>query len=128
MTVNNERIDLGATDVMPVRDVTVELDEVLFRLVLTWRERQALWYLDLYQIDGTALLKGAAMQPWTLLLTRRQGTQWPGGALVLLAIDGSSTACTLAGLDVTHELVYVPAENIAEWRTEQATPAELSFS
>lgn len=126
--VDNEAIDLGSSDVAPVRDVLVELDDATFRMVLTWRERQALWYLDLYTNDGTELCSGVAMQPASPVLLRRQGGAWPGGVLMLVAIDGSTTAATLAGLGVTHELVYIPAANVAAWRDEQSPTSDLTIT
>lgn len=119
-------IDVGTTDLAPVRDLLVDdLDGQTFRLVLTWRERQGLWYLDLYTSGGTALLLGAALQPGSPLLLRRQGPEWPGGSLMLHDVDGSGEACTLSGLGTTHELVYWPAAGVAAWRAAQVASSGL---
>jgi hypothetical protein len=127
MTVYLYDIDLGSSEVAPVRDALVELDGQTFRVVLTWRERPACWFLDLYTSDGTALLCGAALQPGSPLLLRRQGPQWPGGLLTLYALDGGQGAATLAGIGVTHQLVYATREAADYLRTAFANDEGLTF-
>ena len=107
-------IPLTVTPVAPVRDFTIDLDGVVFRIVLTWRERPACWYLDLYANDGTALLKGHALRPDTPTLVRRSGSPWPAGRLMLLDVAGAGGDATLEGLGATHELVYADADAIAD--------------
>jgi hypothetical protein len=47
---------------------TVTLDDVQYRLRLTWKERCGAWYADLYSLDGTALSLGMRVSPgWGLL-------------------------------------------------------------
>jgi hypothetical protein len=125
--MTTEAIDLGIVDAAPVHDRLVELDGQTFRMVLTWRERQACWYLDLYAEGGSALIIGCALRPASPALLRRQGTQWPGGALMLASINGTAEACTLAGLDVTHELLYLPAVDISAWRASTSSTGGLTF-
>jgi hypothetical protein len=122
-------IDVGTDATAPMRDLLIDdLDGQAFRIVLTWRDRPECWFLDLYTSDGTALLCGAALQPGSPLLLRRQGPQWPGGALGLHDASGGDSACTLAGLGVTHELVYIPAATVSAWRASLINDEGLTFS
>lgn len=107
------QIDMEPIDVAPVRDVVVTLDQTVFRLVLTWRERPACWYLDLYTAADVALLCGHALRPDTPALNRRSGSPWPAGRLVLYDVSGAESECTLAGLGRTHQLLYLDADEVA---------------
>jgi hypothetical protein len=106
------QIDIEPVDVAPVRDLVVTLDETVFRLVLTWRERPACWYLDLYDAADVAMLKGHALRPDRPALYRRRGAPWPAGRLVLYDTSGAEQECTLAGLGRTHQLLYLDADEI----------------
>ncbi len=43
----------------------VALGDAVFGVVMTWRERCAAWYVDLYDADGTALITGRRVSPGT---------------------------------------------------------------
>ncbi len=54
---------------LPQFTQTLTLDEVQYRLRLTWRPRQRAWYADLWLLDGTAVALGRRVSPkWGLLL------------------------------------------------------------
>ncbi len=44
-------------------EYTMTLDGVQFELVFTYRERRASWYFDLFDADGTALVRGRRCSP-----------------------------------------------------------------
>ena len=48
---------------LPTALQTVTLDGEQFKLRMTWRERRQAWYLDLYTLDGTALVLGRRVSP-----------------------------------------------------------------
>jgi hypothetical protein len=109
-------IDTPQADSVPVRDLYVDLDGTVFRLVLTWRERPACWYLDLYDSDGVALLMGQALRPGTAVLNRRSGAPWPAGQLMLIDQSGGNLPATMDGLGSSHALYYADSELIASLR------------
>lgn len=47
----------------PQHTYTVALDGVQYELGLTYRERTASWYLDLWDEQGAALLRGRRLSP-----------------------------------------------------------------
>lgn len=124
MTVYAIDVQTQESEPLPVRDMTTDLDGVIFRIVLTWRERQACWYLDLYTAENVALALGVAMRPNAPVLKRRIGAPWPDGCLMLAAVSGDAAAPeTMEGLGVTHELIYLDAATMAEVRAEPAADA-----
>jgi hypothetical protein len=61
-----QRLAVYAT--LPRSTQTVTLDDVQYRLRLTWYERLQAWYADLYQLDGTPLALARRLSPqWALL-------------------------------------------------------------
>lgn len=49
-------------------DLTMQLGPTKLRLRMTYRERTASWYLDIYELNGTPLLLGRRLTPtWSPL-------------------------------------------------------------
>ena len=42
---------------------SVTLGSAQYQLVFTWRDRLPAWYLDIYTLDGTAILTGRRVSP-----------------------------------------------------------------
>jgi hypothetical protein len=113
----------------PVRDLITELDGVVFRLVLTFRERQATWYLDLYDAENTALLLGQALLPGELVLVRRQYSPWPSGILILDSPSGDFTKeVTIEGLGTDYILTYLEAADLAAVAAEIAVEDAIDYT
>lgn len=60
---------------------TIELDEVVFRIVMVYNTRAAQWFFSIRDIDGNSLREGLKMVAnWPLLLTWVQQGR-PDGAM-----------------------------------------------
>jgi hypothetical protein len=64
-------------------DYTVTLEDVTYRIVLTWRERCAAWYLALYDSADTLLLDGKRLSIDWPALERHTGRKPDDGMLLL---------------------------------------------
>ena len=50
-------------------EMFISLDETIYLIRMTWRERTASWYLDMSLEDGTELIRGRRLTPgWGPLL------------------------------------------------------------
>lgn len=97
---------------------TLTLDAVQYRLVLTWRERCRGWYLDLYLLDGTAIVTGRRLSPGFPIVVGPVVENAPPGYLFVRGADGYARA----DLGVSLFLIYYDLAEIAD--TPRATPTE----
>lgn len=89
-----------------VYDYTIALDDVTFRVTLTWKTRQEGWYLSLYDVDENELLLGKRLSVDTPLLERYEIDGLPPGELMLVDMEGVGTEATLESLGRRHLLWY----------------------
>jgi hypothetical protein len=102
----------------PAHRYNVAMDSVHYEVRLTYRERTASWYLDLWDPDGNALLLGKRLAPnWPVNMGITGG---PPGLLVPFGFDPYDR----------HELElwYFTAAELEEAEAEEAEllPVELS--
>jgi hypothetical protein len=107
------------TDQLYVYDYTTTLDEVTYRLRLTWKTRQEGWYLDLYDADENALLLGKRLAGDTPLLQRYQISGLPPWEIMVVDTEGGGIEPTFESLGKRHLLYYfseaeIPAPAVAE--------------
>ena len=69
---------------VPAQEFRISLDGQLFRIAITWNERDAAWYLDLFDADGTLLLAGRKLVLGQALLARFRDARLPPGELLVL--------------------------------------------
>jgi len=96
----------------PVWDYTIDLTGVIFRIVLTYRERQDGWYLDLYDADDVLLLAGKRLSVDWLILRSHIGAGMPAGHLMLYDTSGAGANCGYEDLGSSHLLYYFEPEDI----------------
>jgi len=101
----------------PIHDYQVDLEGSVYRYVLTYRERQESWYLDLYGSDDSALIMGKRLSINWPILTGHVNAGLPPGQILLLDSSASEAECSYADLGNRCLLVYVPADEIPETST-----------
>lgn len=97
-----------------VYDYTIELDGSTYRLTLTWKTRQAGWYLGLYSVDETPLLLGKRLSADTPLLRRYQIDGLPPGELVCLDMEDRGAEPTFESLGKRHLFWYFDESELPE--------------
>ncbi len=89
------------------QSLTVALDGVLYQLALRWNERAESWSMDLFTVDGEALLLGVRLVPAWNLLWRGTDTRLPAGSLVLHDRTGANEPPGPDDLGARHTLLYL---------------------
>jgi len=108
----------GHAEQYPVWDYTLPLDGTAYRLRLTYRQRQDRWYLDLFDADDAALVRGVMLTVDVPLLEDIRIPGLPPGVMMCLDTTGAGEPCGYEDLGRRCALVYVLD---AEY---QATPAD----
>jgi hypothetical protein len=97
-------------DQQPVYDYTVDLEDVVYRVRLVFRERSESWYLDLYNAADEPLLTGKRLSVNTALLDPYQIDGLPPGELMLVDMeapdDQAAIEADFDSLGFRHQLVY----------------------
>ncbi len=101
-----------AENQQPVYDYTIPLGERTYRVKITYMTRQARWYLNLYAIDDTPLIKGIFLAVNLRLLQYLQIEGLPEGDLMLMDLSDAGTECGWADLGNRCELAYLEPEDI----------------
>lgn len=100
----------------PVYDYTVDLDAVTYRIRLTFRERPASWYLDLWTSADEPLLLGKRLSVNTALLTDYQIAGLPPGEIMLVDMeaedDQAAVEADFDSLGYRHLLTYFDAADL----------------
>jgi len=100
---------------LPDTEQQVILDEVTYRLRLTWRGYCESWYLDLAAQDTTAILTGARLEAGANMLLLADSDMAPPGLLLVVetgAIGDDSNDYVRLDLGNGLQLVYVPAAEV----------------
>lgn len=99
----------------PVYDYTIDLDDVMIRYRLVWRERQEGWYLDVWDADGNAVLAGVRMNVGWPVLWRYRSAALPPGQLMLVDTSGGMVPPTSYDtLGQQYRLVYASSSELTE--------------
>jgi len=69
----------------PEHEIVAELSGVQFRLRFVWRPRLSSWYLDVRELDGTAVALGRRLSPGFGPLA---GLSLPAGPTGVLYVEG----------------------------------------
>jgi hypothetical protein len=96
----------------PVWDYTLPLDGATYRLRLTYRQRQDRWYVDLFDADDAALVRGAMLTVDTPLLEDIRIPGLPPGALMCLDTTGAGEPCGYEDLGRRCVLLYLSADDL----------------
>lgn len=72
------------TDQWPGYDYTIDLEGLTYRIVLTYRDRTASWYLDVYDSADVLLVSGKRLSIDYRLLWRHVGRKPADGILACL--------------------------------------------
>ena len=97
---------------VPAQEFRISLDGQLFRLAVTWNERDAAWYLDLTDADGTLLLAGRKLVLGQALLARFRDARLPPGELLVLDTANSDLDPGPQDLGARVPLFYVEAASL----------------
>jgi hypothetical protein len=95
-----------------VYDYTIELDGVIYRVVLIWKTRPEGWYLHLYDSDENALLLGKRLATDTPLLERYQIDGLPPGEIACLDSEETDQEPTFESLGRKHLIYYFDESEI----------------
>lgn len=95
-------------------DYTITLGDHSYRLILTWRERPAAWYLDLYNSADVLLIAGKRLSVDWPLLFRHTGRLPAGGQLILLDTADSMLDCTFEELGDRCRWCWIPEAEIPD--------------
>ena len=71
----------------PADTQTVTIGETQYRMRLTFRARTASWYMDLSELDGTAIILGARVSPSWGPLFKIPRTAKPDGEFTVVGPD-----------------------------------------
>jgi hypothetical protein len=97
----------------PVRETLVTLDDAVYRLVLTYMDRQVCWYMSIYDSDDNTIISGQALHPGAYIFPRRVGEGRPSGMLYLLDLSKDSEETSIDALGKTQVLIYYSAAETA---------------
>ncbi len=89
----------------PILEVTTELSEITFTILLRWDDRLEAWYLDLFDADATAIVVGTRLTTNYLLFNDLRDSRLPPGRLALIN-PNSNDPCGFEDLGPTCFLVY----------------------
>jgi hypothetical protein len=89
---------------LPAFIQTLVLGDVQYRLRLTWRDRTAAWYADLYTLDGTAVWLGQRVSTRWALGFGLEPENSPEGLFIVRGPD----VYERANLGDTLEIVFYP--------------------
>ena len=89
-------------------DYTVTLEDTVYRIVLTWRERCAAWYLALYDSADVLLIDGKRLSINWSALERHTGRKPAGGMLLLWDTAESMIGCAFEDLGALCLLYWIP--------------------
>jgi hypothetical protein len=103
-----------AKDQQSVYDYTIPLGDDTFRVVLTHRERQDRWYIDIYTVAGAALVTGYMLAVDGPCFEDLQIAGLPAGTLALYDTSGSGEECGFADLGSRCWLVYLSPDELPE--------------
>lgn len=114
------------TDRQQTTDYTITLSDVLFRIVIEYKDRLDRYYLYLYDADDEPLLMGKKLSVDTPLLSQYEIDGLPDGELMLLDTSDAGAECGFEDLGVRCVLLYVPTDEIpvetADTYTIEASP------
>jgi len=99
-------------------DYTIALGDYSYRVVLTWRERCASWYLALYDSADNLLVDGKRLFIGAPILWRHTGRNTINGQLVFLDISGSQEECTFEELGHRCFLCWSETDGAMDWAVE----------
>jgi hypothetical protein len=109
---------LEPDDLYPVYDFTVELGDAEYRYVLTYRERQDGWYIDLYDADDAALLTGKRIAVGVAPLWRHEKDGIPEGQILVIDRADTDVDPTYEDMGYRVQLAWVPTEDIPDSTTD----------
>jgi hypothetical protein len=84
----------------------VRLEGSDYVLTAQWNQREALWTLDLADVDSVAIVSGLVLVPLWPLLALVTDARRPPGELMIWQPDGNMEPPTLAGLGAASKLIY----------------------
>ncbi len=97
------------TSSFPNYSYTTALDGKEYKFNFIYNVREVSWYLNIYKLDGVALLSGIRLVPWLDILGIYTKEELPLGSLYLIPITTnypSSPDITLDNLSTDFQLVY----------------------
>jgi len=96
----------------------VQLDGVVFKYRMTWRDRTACWYMDLLTLQGVPIVSGRRVSPGSAIIPR--GT--PGAPPGIIFCDGSLDPYAFGDLGASIRILYYSAEERAEFEAIPPNP------
>ncbi len=97
------------TSQYPNYSYTTTLDGKEYEFNFIYNVRMVSWYLNIYKLDGTALLNGVRMTSWLDYLYTHSKTDLPLGELYLVPISApypTAPTITLENLSTEFQLIY----------------------
>ncbi len=91
--------------------ITIEGAQYLFDL--TWNDRDAAWYLDVRNVDESAIVVGIRIVLGTFLGRLCQAAPFTTGVLVAIDTSNQSKEATLDDLGTRVSLRYFPLSDLA---------------
>lgn len=98
----------------------VTLEGVVYTLGFRWSAREASWYMDVMEADGTPILMGTKVLPGWHLGWRCKDPRFPPGAFAALDSSGADEPPGLHDLGDRVTIVYLTAEEKAAARAASA--------
>lgn len=101
---------------VPLQQFQVELDGVLFEVLLRWNERAPAWVMTLRDSAGTTLAAGVRVCLGAELLPTPRPAGFPPGQLLVVSMDDTGVEPGLEDFSATARtrLVYLDAAEVAE--------------
>lgn len=106
------------TDGTPWYDFTVELEGIAFVFELSWSDREAVWYLNLYDANANPILSGVKVTLSVPLLGRFRSTSLPNGDLMALDTSGADLMPGIQDLGDRVLFVYVDSADLTNLAAE----------
>lgn len=98
-------LEIDQTENDPILEVTTELSEVTYTLILRWDDRIEAWYLDLFDADGLPIARGTRLTSNYLLYNDLRDSRLPPGRIALIN-PNSNEPCGFDDLGPKCFLVY----------------------
>lgn len=99
-------------EAQPVWDYTIALGDDTYRAVITYRERQDSYYLDLYTAEDVKLVSGKRLSIYWPILERRRVDGMPAGVVVLIDTADVDEYCQYADLGHRCQLAYFDRDDL----------------
>ena len=99
-------VSMPARSDIPCYDYEIQLEQVIYNIVICFNERTGFWYMDIADQNNVALLSGIKLVTGELLINQYADSSLPPGQFFIFDTSNTNSDPGRETLGTIHRLLY----------------------